>query len=386
MSVLAAAAVMTGLDILIQQNFAPLEGRKVALITNHTGLSRDGKLIVDLLHESPKVNLVSLFSPEHGLRGELDATVSDGVDEKTGLKINSLYDLNKQGEDRYKPNPADLNGADIIVFDIQDVGARFYTYHATMGYAMEVAASEGIDFLVLDRPNPIGGIAVEGPISTPDFRGFTAFHNIATRHGMTFGEMAIYFNEVRSIGCDLEVIWCEGWRRADYWDATGLPWVNPSPNMRSPTQAVLYPGIALVEASNISVGRGTDTPFEHIGAPYIDGKELAAELNALNLPGVRAYPKEFTSDSSKFKDQKCGGVAFIVTSREDLDSVRLGCELAAALHRLYPEWEEEKLVRLLHNQQASDLLLSQGYFAARSAWEPALQEFLRERARFLRYR
>ncbi|HRX84055.1 MAG TPA: DUF1343 domain-containing protein [Phycisphaerae bacterium] len=245
---------LTGIDVLARDGFAALDGRKVGLITNHTGVDRHGKTTLALLNEAPNVKLVALFSPEHGLKGVVDAKVADSSDPLTGLKVYSLY-----GETR-KPTKESLAGVDTLVFDIQDIGARFYTYIATLGLGMEAAAENGLRFVVLDRPNPITGTHVFGPLNDRNGK-FTGYHTIPVVHGMTVGELALMYNRERDIHCDLQVVRMEGWRRAMWLDATNLIWINPSPNMRSLTEATLYPAIGLLESCNVSVGRGTDTPF-----------------------------------------------------------------------------------------------------------------------------
>ena len=237
-------------------------------MTNHTGRTRDGRTTIDALHGADRVELAALFGPEHGIRGEVDDKVSDGRDSHTGLPVYSLYGA------REKPTPEQTQGLDTLVFDIQDVGCRFYTYISTLGLVMEAASEQKLRVVVLDRPNPITGTRVEGPLADPDKLSFTACHPIPVRHGMTAGELARLFRAERGLVCPLEVVPCEGWRRGDWYDATGLLWVNPSPNMRSLTAATLYPGVGLLEMTNLSVGRGTDTPFEVVGAPYITPRPL----------------------------------------------------------------------------------------------------------------
>jgi uncharacterized protein YbbC (DUF1343 family) len=280
-----------------------------------------------------------------------------------------------------------LAGIDTVVFDIQDIGARFYTYVSTMGEAMQACAAEGKRFIVLDRPNPIGGVAVAGPMLDPGKESFVGVHRLPVRHGMTAGELARMFNDELKLNLDLQVIACEGWRRADLWDATGLTWVNPSPNMRSLTQALLYPGIGLLETTNLSVGRGTDTPFEVIGAPWLDGRKLADELRSRGVPGSSFVPIEFTPASSKFQGQKCGGVNLVITDRGRFEPLRTGFEIAAALRKLYPEtWQAKVYERLLGNEKALQALL-----AGQSAEEIAavaregLSDFHRRRLRYLMY-
>jgi uncharacterized protein YbbC (DUF1343 family)/CubicO group peptidase (beta-lactamase class C family) len=323
--------VQTGIDVLRAEDFARLKGRRIGLVTNHTGRAGDGTPTIDLLHGRKDLALVSLFSPEHGIRGILDEDVPSSKDEKTGLTIHSLY-----GPTR-RPNDQMLEGIDTIVLDLQDIGVRFYTYGTTMAYVMEEAAKRKLRVVVLDRPNPIGGWQIEGPALDEAAKGFTGYiQSMPTRHGMTLGELARLFNAEAKIGCDLDVVAMHGWSRDRWFDELGLEWINPSPNMRNLLQATLYPGIGSIEYGNISVGRGTDTPFEQIGAPWIDGRRLAAQLNARNLPGVRVYPVFFTPLSSKFAGERCQGVFFVVTDREALKPVRLGLEVAAALAAGHP--------------------------------------------------
>jgi uncharacterized protein YbbC (DUF1343 family)/CubicO group peptidase (beta-lactamase class C family) len=326
----APAPVLTGIDVLRAEGFARLAGKKVALLTNHTGMARDGTSTIDLLAGAKGLTLVALLSPEHGIRGTLDEKVASSKDEKTGLPIYSLY-----GETR-RPTDAMLAGVDTIVVDIQDVGVRFYTYSATVGLVLEEAARHKMPVVVLDRPNPIDGWRIEGPLTDETALGFTSYLRSPIRHGLTIGEFAHLVNGERKLGASLTVVAVQHWRRDSWFDATGLPWINPSPNMRSLTEATLYPGLGAIESSNISVGRGTDTPFEQIGAPWIDGVALAAALNARRLPGVRVYPVRFTPTASVYAQQACGGVAFVVTDRDALKPVTLGMEVASALARLYP--------------------------------------------------
>ncbi|HYN24482.1 MAG TPA: exo-beta-N-acetylmuramidase NamZ domain-containing protein [Pyrinomonadaceae bacterium] len=340
----ADVKVLTGIDVLERDGFKQLAGKKVGLVTNHTGKDRDGRQTIDVLNKAAGVELVALFSPEHGIRGSADEKVSDSKDEQTGLPIYSLY-----GETR-RPKPEQLKDLDALVFDVQDIGTRFYTYISTLGNVMEEAAKARMPVFVLDRPNPIGGLAVEGPVADADKLSFTAYHTIPVRHGMTIGELAKLFNQERKINCDLRVIKMEGWQRAMWFDATNLTWVNPSPNMRSLTEATLYPGVGLLETTNVSVGRGTDTPFEVIGAPWMVGPELAADLNRRRLPGVRFVPVRFKPSASVFKDEECEGINLIITDRATFRPVATGIEIAVALRRLYPEqWKVDGYGRLLVN-------------------------------------
>ncbi len=376
------APVLTGLDVLERNSFRELSNQRVGLITNHTGRNLNGQSAVTLLQNAPNVQLKILFSPEHGFEGKLDiAKVSDSQDKGTGIKIHSLY-----GETR-RPTAEMLADIDTVVFDIQDIGTRFYTYISTMGEAMIATAAHHKRFVVLDRPNPINGIDVVGPMLDPKSESFVGFHRLPVRHGMTIGELARLFKQELKLDLDLHVIACEGWQRSDYWDATGLTWVNPSPNMRSLTEALLYPGIGLIETTNVSVGRGTDTPFEVVGAPWMDGLELAQQMNAQQLPGVTFVPIEFTPTGTKFANEACKGINIIITDRKAIEPVRVGLTLAATLRRLYPvAWETKSLNRLLSNQATLQLLLDG---RAGDELEPAIidgvSDFLRTREGHLLY-
>ena len=321
--------VLSGIDVLRADGFTALRGKRVGLLTNHTGRARDGATTIDLIHAAPDVRLVALFSPEHGIRGILDAKMPSSVDGTTGLPIHSLY-----GETR-RPTPEMLTGIDTIVIDLQDIGARFYTYMTTMAYVMEEASKRNIAVVVLDRPNPINGFQIEGPTLDEAQVSFTGYMPMPIRHGMTLGELARLFNAERKIGADVTVVAMRNWERDAWFDQSGLPWINPSPNMRNLIQATLYPGIGAFESTNLSVGRGTDTPFEQIGAPWIDGVALAEALNARQIPGIRFYPVRFTPSSSKYSGEECQGLFMIVTDRLALRPVRAGVEIAAMLHRMY---------------------------------------------------
>ncbi len=375
-------SVLTGIDVLVRDDFALLRGAKAGLITNHTGLDANGTPTVDLLHqEAAGVDLTTLFGPEHGIRGAVDEAVPDSTDAATGLPVFSLYGA------RYQPTPEMLAGLDTLVFDIQDIGCRFYTYLSTLGHCLEAAVKHGLRFVVLDRPNPINGLAVEGPLADDTRLSFTAYHPIPVRHGMTLGEMALLLRAERNWNVDLVVVKCEGWKRADWWDATGLTWVNPSPNMRSLAQATLYPGVGLLEFTNVSVGRGTDTPFEVLGAPYIEGRALAATMNAKNLPGVRFVPVRFTPQASKFAGETCGGVSLLITDRSKFAPVRTGLEIALALRALYlEEWQASKFLTLLASRAVMDgLLAGEHYPALAKRWTADLRGFNQARSSFLLY-
>ena len=375
------AQVLTGIDVLERDGFKQLNGLRVGLVTNQTGRDRSGRSTIDVLFKAPNVKLVALFSPEHGIRGLADEKVSDTKDEQTGLPIYSLY-----GESR-RPKAEQLKDLDALVYDIQDVGVRFYTYIATLGYVMEEAGKGRLPIFVLDRPNPINGDDVDGPIADADKFSFTAYHALPVRHGLTVGELARLFNDERHIGADLRVIKMEGWRRAMWFDATGLTWINPSPNMRSLTEAALYPGVGLLETTNLSVGRGTDTPFEVIGAPWLDGPKLASYLNGRRIAGVRFIPVRFTPKSSVFKNEECGGINLVITDRSQFQSVPTGLEIAVALQRLFPsDWKIDAYARLLVNADSLERL-KRGDSAEDivRSWGASLETFRRIRSRALLY-
>ncbi len=337
--VVDGADAANGIDVVISRRFEPLRGMRLGLITNQTGIDRAGNPTIDLLRSAPGVTVVALFSPEHGIRGLADAKVSDTIDAASGLPIYSLY-----GDTR-KPKPEQLANLDALVFDIQDIGTRFYTYISTLGLAMEAAAEAKKKFIVLDRVNPIGGEAFEGPLLKGE-TDFVGWHPLVIRHGMTVGELAKMFQDERHMAIDLTVIPLRGWSRAMWQDQAGLPWINTSPNMRSLTEAALYPGIGILESA-ISVGRGTPAPFEVIGAPYIDEQRLAKELSA---PGVTFTPIRFTPDASVFAGKECGGVRMAITDRTVLRPVATGVAIATTLRRLYPnDFAIDKLQRLLRD-------------------------------------
>jgi uncharacterized protein YbbC (DUF1343 family)/CubicO group peptidase (beta-lactamase class C family) len=378
---IADANVLTGIDVLERDGFKQLAGLRIGLVTNQTGRDRSGRSTIDVLFKAPGVKLAALFSPEHGIRGIADEKVSDTKDEQTGLPIYSLY-----GETR-RPKPEQLKDLDALVYDIQDVGARFYTYITTLGYVLEEAAKAKLPVFVLDRPNPINGVDIEGPIADLDKLSFIAYHRIPVRHGMTVGELARLYNEERKIDADLRVIKMENWRRAMWFDSTGLTWINPSPNMRSLVEASLYPGIGLLEATNLSVGRGTDTPFEVIGAPWLDGAKLATYLNARKIPGVRFVPARFTPKSSVFKNEECSGINIVIVDRSQFQSVPTGIEIAVALHRLFPtEWKIDAYSHLLVNSDTLERL-KRGVSPEEiiRSWGGSLDNFRRARIRALLY-
>jgi uncharacterized protein YbbC (DUF1343 family)/CubicO group peptidase (beta-lactamase class C family) len=375
--------VVTGIDVLEAENFAPLEGRRVGLITNHTGLDAGGRRTLDLLHRAPGVKLVAIFSPEHGLFGAADegARVASTKEPVTGLPVYSLYGKVERPTDQM------LEGLDALVFDIQDAGVRFYTYITTLGYALEAAAKKGADFYVLDRPNPINGLAVEGPILERDLRSFVGYFPLPVRHGMTVGELAEMFNQENHLGARLHVVKMRGWQRTDWYDETGLLWVNPSPNLRNLTEAALYPGVAMIEGANASVGRGTDTPFELLGAPWMDAKKLAAYLNAREIQGVRFLPVDFKPRSDRFEGKVCHGVQIVLLDRQALDAPELGVELAAALWKLFPnDFQIDQTLALVGARWVLRAIQA-GEDPRRISyqWQDELEQFRKLREKYLLY-
>lgn len=374
-------SVQTGIDILESENFAPLQGLRVGLITNHTGRDSQGTRTIDLLHQASGVKLVAIFSPEHGLWGKADEHVSSGTDPGTGLPVYSLYGSVE------RPTDEMLRGMDALVFDIQDAGVRFYTYLTTLGYAMESAAQKGIAVYVLDRPNPVNGSSVEGPVLDADLKSFVGYYPLPVRHGMTVGELAEMFNRQQNLGVKLHVIKMRGWERSDWFDETGLQWINPSPNLRSLAEATLYPGVAMVEGANVSVGRGTDTPFELLGAPWIESQKLAEYLNQRRIQGVRFMPVDFEPQSNRFGGEVCHGVRIVLLDRQALDPPELGVEIAAALYKLYPtHFELDKTLSLIGSRSVvQGIREGRDPRAIASHWQNALQEFRRTRAKYLLY-
>jgi uncharacterized protein YbbC (DUF1343 family) len=364
--------VFTGIDVLQSEGFARLRGRRLGLLTNQTGLSRNGARTIDLFHRTEAVDLVKLFSPEHGI---------EGVQENEVLS-STLYGIHR------RPTTEMLRRIDSIVVDLQDVGARFYTYITTMAYVMEEAAKEKVHVIVLDRPNPINGYQIEGPTLAPSLIGFTGYFPMPIRHGMTMGELAWLFKGENSIDVDLQVVKMKGWQRKDWFDGTGLLWVNPSPNMRNLIQATLYPGIGAIEGTNISVGRGTDTPFEQIGAPWIDGVELSIELNGRSLSGVRFYPVSFKPASGKYAGIDCQGVFILVTDRTEIRPVRLGLEIARTLYRLYPEkYDPEEADKLFGSKEGlSPIRAGEDPARVTASWRDDEAKWLQSRKPYLLYK
>jgi uncharacterized protein YbbC (DUF1343 family)/CubicO group peptidase (beta-lactamase class C family) len=377
-------ATKTGLDVLAAQNFQPLQGKRIGLITNHTGIDQKGRRNIDLMRAAG-IKIAAVFSPEHGFLGKEDRPgIQDTVDAETGLKVYSLYGATQ------RPTPAMLQGIDALVYDIADVGVHFYTYETTMAYALEEAAKAKIPFFVLDRPNPITGTRVEGPLLDAANKSFVGYLvGEPVRHGMTMGELATMFNGENQLGAILTVVPMQDWNRGDWFDSTNLPWIDPSPNMRSMTAAILYPGLCLMEYSkNWSVGRGTDAPFEQVGADFVNGRDLAAYLNRRLIPGVRAYPTSFTPTESNFKGKRIEGVRFELTNRELLDSTRFGLELAAAVQALYPGKIDFSLSKRLigSDDTIQRIVAGEDPRLIQQSFQDALQGFAAKRARYLIYK
>jgi uncharacterized protein YbbC (DUF1343 family) len=376
-----AARVLPGLEVLESEKFAPLRGKHVGLITNHTGVDFQGRTNIELLEHAPGVQLVALFSPEHGIAGHEDTKVASSKDPSTGLPVYSLY-----GE-HLRPTDEMLAGIDALVFDVQDTGVRFYTYTTTMGYCMEEAARHHIPFYVLDRPNPIGGEIEEGPMLDPDKTAFVAYFPVPVRYGLTIGELAQLFNTEKHIDCDLHVIAMKNWHRRYFYQNTGVRWIPPSPNLRTLDGAILYPGLEILQSAKVSVGRGTEAPFEEFGAPWLNGEEVAAVLNARNLPGVRFKNQPYVPVSGLYAGQHCGGVAIRVTDRAAVRSMRVGLEIASVLEKNYPEkFDLAKTIVLLGND-ATVQQLKEGVAPEQiiASWSTDLEAFEELRQKYMLY-
>lgn len=373
-----------GVDVLLNEDLDLIKGKNVGLITNPTGVDQHLNSIVDTLYKNKDVNLVALYGPEHGVRGGAQAgdDVDFYIDERTGLPVYSLY-----GDTR-KPTPEMLKGVDVLLFDIQDVGARYYTYIYTMAYAMEAAAENHIQFIVLDRPNPIGG-QVGGPVLDPDYSSFVGLYPIALSHGMTVGELAELFNKEFHIGADLKVVKMKGYKRAMYYDQTPLEWVLPSPNMPTLDTAIVYPGAALIEGTNVSEGRGTTKPFELIGAPFIDGTDLAEKLNDANLPGVRFRAAYFTPGFSKHSGKMCGGIQIHVQDREAYQPVKTGITIVKKIRDMYPDdfqFLDANFDRLIGNSWVrEDIEKGVSVDEIVDKWQKDLKDFKKIRRNYLLY-
>ena len=382
--------VKNGIDVLESHDFRELQPNtdhpvKIGLVTNQTGIDARGQRTADVLAHVPGLQLVAIFSPEHGIAGVLDTTeIGNSRDSTTGVPVYSVYG---DTDSKRRPSADAIAGIDAIVFDIQDAGVRFYTYESTMGYFLEAAEKAGKEMFVLDRPNLVGGAFVQGPMADPSRESFVSYWKTPIRHGMTIGELARMFNAERGIEAKLTVVPMEGWMRGDWFDSTGQVWINPSPNLRNLTEAILYPGIGMIEGANVSVGRGTDTPFEVVGAPWIDGALLARELNSREIGGVRFVPISFVPVSSVFTGQKCNGVSLVLTDRESLDAPELGLEIAAALDRLFPgQFKVDDLDGLVRNKLTLSALTA-GEDPRRVAedWQDAIEQFNTVRTKYLLY-
>jgi uncharacterized protein YbbC (DUF1343 family) len=356
---LQGAHVKTGLDVLVEQKFAPLTGKRIGLITNHSAITYDRRHIIDVMlspeAKAAGVKLGAIFTPEHGLAGTArDGTaVASGLDEATGVPIYSLFQPGS-----YRPAPEMVKDLDALVFDIQDVGARFYTFSTTMEYTLETAAKAHIPYYVLDRPNPINGVAADGPLLDASHFSFVGNMRIPIRHGMTLGELARMYNGENKLGADLHVIEMQGWRRKMWFDETGLDWLNPSPNLRNLTATIVYTGVCLLEGRQVSVGRGTDSPFLIVGAPWFKGQEMADTLNAATIPGVRFIPRRFRPTEQPYKGQDCDGLDIQVVNRDAIDNGRLGLELLAATIKLHPgKFDVKAGIRLLGSDDAAARLV-----------------------------
>jgi uncharacterized protein YbbC (DUF1343 family) len=374
-------AIRTGIDVLEDTNFSILRGKRVGVITNQTGIDSEGRRTIDVLAHSKALKLVAIFSPEHGILGRADSNLGDATDKATGLRIFSLY-----GDTR-RPTDAMLAGIDSLVFDIQDAGVRFYTYTTTMAYCMEEAAKHHISFVVLDRPNPIGGDVIEGPMLDADKLSFVGYFPMPVRYAMTMGELAQMFNNENRIGADLHVVAMKDWRRAMPYDETGLAWIPPSPSLRTPRAVFLYPGIEILQAGGVSVGRGTDAPFEKFGAPWIRAASLAKELNWQKIAGVQFSPVVFTPTSDLYKGQACEGVAIEIEDRAAIRSMSMGLEIAGTLHRMYTEkFQLGKIVELVGSKATLDAM-QHGEKTATivSGWSADLDKFRATREKYLLY-
>lgn len=375
--------VLNGIDVLEKENFKPIVNKKIGLITNHTGRNCKGINTIDVLYNARGVKLIALFSPEHGIRGDQDREgIESGMDKKTGLLIYSLYGQTKH------PTPEMLKDIDALIFDIQDIGTRFYTYITTMGYCMEEAAKNNIDFFVLDRINPINGKNVEGDVLDIKIKHFAGYYSIPIRHGMTVGEIANYYNKKFNIGAKLTVIKILNWKRDMWLDETGIKWINTSPNMRSLTAATLYPGIGCFEATNISVGRGTDKPFEYIGAPWLDGEELAKRMNNLNLAGIKFKSVTFTPDASLYKGKKCSGLNIEITDRTKLKITEVFIYMVSIIKQLHPDnFKYSRLEAMIGTNSVTEMLdKNLNPSVTINEINIRLSNFIKERENFLLYK
>ncbi len=381
----ASAPIRPGVEVFVEHPPAVVRGKRVGLITNQSGIDRQRRSTIDLLRASTELTLAALYSPEHGIRGSAETRVTSSVDEKTGLPIHSLY-----GE-TYKPTPRMLEGIDVLVYDIQDLGVRQYTYESTLALAMQAAAEKGIPIVVLDRPNPITGTILEGDILEPAYHSFVGIYPVLSRHGMTLGELAKMYNAEQRIGAELTVVPVEGWRRGMWWDQTGLPWVNPSPNIRRLEAAIHYPGTVFFEAINVSEGRGTDLPFEQIGAPWLKNTEVVAAMNAMRLPGIRFETVAFrvAESANKYPGQLLNGVRFILTDRDAYRPLATSLLMIDLIRRLHPDqfqWTDSTIERHGGTARLRRAIESGTLPELLREWERDQAAFREKRAPYLIYR
>ncbi|MEM4256694.1 MAG: DUF1343 domain-containing protein, partial [Thermoplasmata archaeon] len=373
--------VHTGIDVLRDNNFKDLSGLRIGLITNHTGKDSNGIRTIDLLANAPDVKLIAIFSPEHGLDGNSESRINSSIDSKTGLPVYSLYG------DLLKPNDNMLDGIDALVFDIQDAGVRFYTYITTMAYAMEEAAKKGIIFYVLDRPNPINSITVQGPMLDKDLKSFTGYFPLPIRYGMTVGELAEMFNKENDIDAKLHVIKMKNYKRSYWFDDTGIKWIPPSPNLKTLNETILYSGVALLEGANISVGRGTETPFEIIGAPWIKEKKLVSFLVKRKIKGVKFKPVIFKPKKNIYKNKLCRGVKILLEDRNTLDPVLLGIELISAIYISHGDkFQIDKTLQIIGSRETvANLKNKVDPKLIVIKWKEDIENFKKIRAKYLFY-
>jgi uncharacterized protein YbbC (DUF1343 family) len=371
----------TGIDALILHNFSEVAGLRIGLVTNRSVRNSNGQSTIEVLAKAPGLNLVAIFTPEHGLGADREGNIQSSHDAETGLPVYSLYGASR------RPLDSMLFGVDAFVIDLQDVGVRFYTYATTMAYVMEAAAAKHIPVIVLDRPNPIAAAGVKGPMLEPGLLSFTGYFSMPVQHGMTLGELALMFNAEKSIGANLSVVRMQNYRRESWYDETGLAWTNPSPNLRTIEEAILYPGVALIEGANVSVGRGTSTPFEIAGVPWIEGHSLLSYLETRGIPGVRFAAADFTPEADRYAHVLCHGVRISLAERSKFNAPRLGIELAAALHRLYPEhFSIDDTASLIGSREIVGAIKAGGDpLEIEKGWQEGLAGFLRVRSKYLLY-
>ncbi|MFA3782206.1 exo-beta-N-acetylmuramidase NamZ domain-containing protein [Melioribacteraceae bacterium 4301-Me] len=388
-------SVVTGADVLLTEKIDLLKGKHLGLVVNHSSLLSDGTHIVDALYKQKEVKIVALFGPEHGVRGDTTGAIENAVDAKTGIPVYSLYGKT------YKPTPEMLKGIDLLVFDIQDVGARFYTFISTLGLVMEAAAENHIPIIVLDRPNPIAGLYVDGPVTEDTLKSFVAFAPIPITYGLTIGELAKMYNESgwlkNKVKADLTVIKMKNWKRNMWYNQTGLTWIKPSPNMPFLSTAIVYPGTCLFEGTNVSEGRGTEKPFEYIGASWLDADKVINELKKVNLQGVSFEPIEFTPQWFKFNahppkyyNEKCNGIYVHVIDRNKFESVKTGVALLWAIKKVHSdkfEWRKTTIDRLAGTSNIR-LLIDEGKTPNEifNSWESGLENFKKIRGKYLLYK